>query len=865
MALDPESMSAMSASSVEQPPISVALLDAAKATGDVLVIPCSTEGSYGAHWAKVLRDLDVSEKPRPMRLGGVQTSVVLKKDVRFRQVAFAATVSNNPPVASDPSIISEVGRTLGAAYFRPSDGRRPSPITIVSAVPGTGYGELDLAAAFRAFTRGFLAARDPQATLTLITNDPDQYAVLRRLLHEIDPALGTPRLAQAAADSVPVRQLARHDRLDLAADVEMLASIALARSTEPPLAIGLFGHWGSGKSFFMAMLRERLDEIAAASGVDGTDTYCHDIRQITFNAWHYAEDQLWPSLAAAIFGGLGRPPGEAEREARALDLSEAVKRAEQARLDRVAREEELREAELTAVSATRDPSALLDQTAQVLRRHGGPEVQRLIASLDDTGSDARRLWFALAESRRELASGWRLAVLAGCVTVTVGLFAAMFVVGLPALVPVVGTAAAVLGYATSVAATLREARVARERPVRDALAALAAARAEEALATEEVRSRQDDITRLRDRGERLQQLVQDAQTTYSTHLGTISQLRADLELLAALVHPDDRQDPSVAALRSGAHAVMATDRASSGNDLEVDRIVLYIDDLDRCPPHVVVKVLEAVNMLLAFRLFVVVIGVDGRWLEKSLKHTHESLLDEPMEYLEKIVQLPFVLRPVSEVDFGNLVDALTSAPLDDAPASSEPVSPDLTLTTSDEVVLVAETKSVRGVAAPATEALAPTELVAITDAERRLLRELAGFITTPRTLKRLINAYRMIRVRAGRAEDHRLDPEGGAEYEVVIVLLALQMSCPSHAGAILSRAMDGGERDFWSFVTEPIPDPKDKQAREIDLCPRCVALSLRLRDRVREHPLPTYRRWIPLVSRFTYQLTSVIPARAGSV
>jgi hypothetical protein len=36
----------------------------------------------------------------------------------------------------------------------------------------------------------------------------------------------------------------------------------------------------------------------------------------------------------------------------------------------------------------------------------------------------------------------------------------------------------------------------------------------------------------------------------------------------------------------------------------IDRIVLYVDDLDRCPPPRVVEVLEAVHLLLAGRLFV---------------------------------------------------------------------------------------------------------------------------------------------------------------------------------------------------------------------------------------------------------------------
>ncbi len=38
-------------------------------------------------------------------------------------------------------------------------------------------------------------------------------------------------------------------------------------------------------------------------------------------------------------------------------------------------------------------------------------------------------------------------------------------------------------------------------------------------------------------------------------------------------------------------------------DVRVNRIVLYIDDLDRCEPDKVAKVLQAVHLLLAFPLF----------------------------------------------------------------------------------------------------------------------------------------------------------------------------------------------------------------------------------------------------------------------
>ena len=51
----------------------------------------------------------------------------------------------------------------------------------------------------------------------------------------------------------------------------------------------------------------------------------------------------------------------------------------------------------------------------------------------------------------------------------------------------------------------------------------------------------------------------------------------------------------------------------------IDRIVLYIDDLDRCSPRQVVDVLQAVHLLLALDLFVVVVGVDPRWLLHALR------------------------------------------------------------------------------------------------------------------------------------------------------------------------------------------------------------------------------------------------------
>jgi hypothetical protein len=136
----------------------------------------------------------------------------------------------------------------------------------------------------------------------------------------------------------------------------------------------------------------------------------------------------------------------------------------------------------------------------------------------------------------------------------------------------------------------------------------------------------------------------------------------------------------------------------------VERIILYIDDLDRCQADKVVDVLQAVHLLLAYPLFVVVVGVDPRWLSHSLTATyatfkatgsaavqgieegsskdadHAASIDPdlwrttPQNYLEKIFQIPVSLRPMTAGGYAELVQGLFSpaAPVLETP----PIQPE---------------------------------------------------------------------------------------------------------------------------------------------------------------------------------------------
>ncbi len=82
------------------------------------------------------------------------------------------------------------------------------------------------------------------------------------------------------------------------------------------------------------------------------------------------------------------------------------------------------------------------------------------------------------------------------------------------------------------------------------------------------------------------------------------------------------------------------------------RVIIYIDDLDRCPPKRVVEVLETVQLLLKTELFIVVLAIDDRYIARALEEVYSGVLKRKgkpsgIDYLEKIIQIPYRMRPIS--------------------------------------------------------------------------------------------------------------------------------------------------------------------------------------------------------------------------
>jgi len=71
------------------------------------------------------------------------------------------------------------------------------------------------------------------------------------------------------------------------------------------------------------------------------------------------------------------------------------------------------------------------------------------------------------------------------------------------------------------------------------------------------------------------------------------------------------------------------------------RLVIFIDDLDRCLPENAITVLETIKLYLDNDQCVIVLGVDRDSIETAIKRRYPKLKITGKDYLEKIVQIPF--------------------------------------------------------------------------------------------------------------------------------------------------------------------------------------------------------------------------------
>ncbi|MEE9503088.1 MAG: P-loop NTPase fold protein, partial [Candidatus Aminicenantaceae bacterium] len=528
------------------------------------------------------------------------------------------------------------------------------------------------------------------------------------------------------------------DHLNVEREAHAFARVAASSNTIPPLSVGVFGEWGSGKTFFMEKMYahvERLEKTAnEAKKIENTTVYHSNIVQIRFNAWHYMEANLWASLVDHIFRELDnwlRPRKEVEKiealferlsTTRMLKL-EAVKnlvesrrREKEAKTNLEMTRNKLAEMESNRESITRIQfwdavkDTFGDSDQKLLSEENKKKIAEAAEALGfkDAKDSARELMDALNNAREQ---GQRGHLILRSLVSRLGSFKWVAVlvtllilvpVFLPALMELLektkvleffkplfeqlsSTAIALSSAAATVASWIGAASVfavkalnqlnefkshldkkLNERKDKTPEPTLEAERLL-AIQRKEVRNAEDGFERAAvllnqarfkfgaSARSRLDQFIRDKITNgdYAKHLGIIATIRKDFEQLARIMSDVETEQGKSSAeeiqneseeikYKSEIKALLESEflnddekeaikEEGKPSDEELNffqRIVLYIDDLDRCPPEKVVEVLQACHLLLCFPLFIVVVAVDARWISRSLLAQYEKLLEE---------------------------------------------------------------------------------------------------------------------------------------------------------------------------------------------------------------------------------------------
>ncbi|MGA2814507.1 MAG: P-loop NTPase fold protein, partial [Candidatus Acidiferrum sp.] len=745
-------------------------------------------------------------------------------------------------------------------------------------------------------------------------------------LEEIAPVAGY------LTDSIPEANQALKDEIGIDKDVKTLCSVLLAAEVKPPLAGGLFGDWGTGKSYFMEKMYREIETLAERAKNAKKTAYLKRVVQIRFNAWHYADANLWASLVTHIFDELSKEVNKEEspeetkkrlmsqldsakqalndaviEQKRAKGESDAAEaslsRVRQDRVDKQIELKQLRVPDLWEILNADEQKELKKELTTAIEELSLEPAIGSVKELNDVYQQAVTL---AGRARSAFLSLWRSKDRASLMVLVVFAFVLVPVVGYAitevvhkaklaewiasvseALVFLGGFAPKIKKHLDTASRYLKQLEEARARAlevigerrkmVSDAERVkereLERLRVEETAAAQRVAMADAKVLEVTQKLEEIKSgrslskfLLERVQADdYRKHLGIVSLIRKDFERLNDLLTKGE------------------------GGLEQIGRIILYIDDLDRCPADKVVDVLQATHLLLAMKLFVAIVGVDLRWLLHSLDQRYSAFradangdakglrpewVTSPQSYLEKIFQIPFNLKPMEPAGYERLISSLfpkgaealvpSPGPQEhlDEPAPQDAGQQELLVYVAQKSQMGPQPPTPNAEASKQTAELVDRDLdpaaLVIRDWERDFAARMFPFVPSPRAAKRFTNIYRILKapLASGELREFEGTKESPGDFQAAMLLLAVSTGLPYQTAelfrAILAEGKklgaDGRPSGTWKDIFERFIVEPEK---------RSVLAQLKLTDRI-----DPFFKWAPRVGRFTFEAAKAAAKRA---
>ncbi len=852
---------------------------------DTLVIPASPRADFGGSFAQACLEYLGSESYESLLENTVESA---KKSQNLDTIApdkpllvpLPSQIVKLLPTLPDKSVTErflifatvEPERTVANAFIAAEAviemAVRQGLTRLIIPLIGAGVNGLDASevtvALLRAIQKALIAKKpDSQKiqSITIVARQSAPIEAARRLFPDN-------YLAQRAYNDLAEGQ----DLLNIQNEVHALAEVLLMREMEPPLAVGILGGWGSGKSFVMHLMQQKMNEIRSLpvnankawdkqnnSNSSELFPYVGHIYQIKFDAWTYAKSNLWASLMETIFFELNRQLtlekqlkeagidplkepqiwsvlNEMSNEKREALLEsklspdvfknwkkivctqglanslwenlQILKTAEQKALNETQQELLKRQANLKETEKKLENEVneeIAEEARNVVLRPITNKLKRELINTslaelkkylhlelnttDENGKqqNIEKVEITLEKIDADTWATWKQFLLYDK-RVIVGFI--LFIAFIPLsyiliaqfkkYVPVIHYVPAILPLIPGIPLLKKWKKWQKKviKTVNDYLKELkqeqdklAAAREEKLKIklgnSEEIKRLQDEIKQLEVQAEgQSQQIGPTAKysslldfvdnrlgkSLYGKQLGLMQQVKSDLaELTDYFILPKNCHKTQQLSEKEQ-HLQELFPRGPA-------RVVLYIDDLDRCPPKRVVEVLEAVQLLVKTPLFVAVLAIDVRYVTRALEKVYAGILNrngEPsgMHYIEKIIQIPYQVKPIEssalegylrdqmQVDFEsevpqNQINREENQSLDYSSRNNE---------NSRTRNFQSQNKRNSSIQEDEPEALS-AQAIKFSKTEFDIVLKCCKYVDlSPRTLKRMVNVYKLIKI-----------------------------------------------------------------------------------------------------------------------
>lgn len=401
------------------------------------------------------------------------------------------------------------------------------------------------------------------------------------------------------------------DYINVTKDIDAFVELITNENLSLPMNIGVFGDWGSGKTFF-------IDSIINKIKVH------ENILSISFNAWNYYDSNITTNLVYNIFKSLYEKIGNYENILKNSPYHDDFEKYKNNR------EEKIKEIqnEIKELENKNNINELIEHIKPFISESDFDKIQSIKSDYILFNDISKHIKGIINKNmfERIIKNILKYSVIAGCIFIIL-----KYVLKWDALivdtVSIIGLVLPILKNYMKESNNLElkegisKFNIGLKQKAKEANKIEKLKQSMKSLESENDDSIEKDF---------VLNIIKDKCNKYDEKIGFISTIKEDIDSLKFL---------------------KKSEKDNYLQNIKIDKIVLIIDDLDRCPAKKVVEVLQTIQLLLSTEMFIVIISIDTKWVNNCIASVYSDMLEDDkhlfaINYLEKIIHIPFWTEPL---------------------------------------------------------------------------------------------------------------------------------------------------------------------------------------------------------------------------